>query len=320
MGYSLTTASASRKRTPGVHPARPKTHTPGPQLQQRGHRYYKPDSGRWLSRDPIGEEDAQLYLFTRNDAVNLNDYLGAAVIIYDVDATADATQPAPGVVDVTTQPTAYRATYNAGIQILTRFKAAVQTMSDSVFATSAANGLIKKDGAVFNGTKAAYIALIDREITMTKFYRVQNAGSDREAFFNVLAASAGTLQEPYDVLAVTAHGVRDESGPTGIIRFNGVDVPQTDTITTIRNRGRPVRGRLVIASCFRTWTAGGNVDQSRESVILVQARPTWSRQTREWIGSDLLPVCRANLVPFKLRKQLGTTELTEGAQYESYSQ
>lgn len=42
-----------------------------------GHRYYNPRHGRWLSRDPIGEEGGlNLYGFVGNDPVNKWDYLG----------------------------------------------------------------------------------------------------------------------------------------------------------------------------------------------------------------------------------------------------
>ena len=45
-----------------------------------GYRYYSPNLGRWLSRDPIAEQGGvNLYGFTRNSAVNGNDLLGLEV-------------------------------------------------------------------------------------------------------------------------------------------------------------------------------------------------------------------------------------------------
>ena len=42
-----------------------------------GYRYYDAEVGRWLSRDPIGEEGGvSLYGFIRNDGINLFDFLG----------------------------------------------------------------------------------------------------------------------------------------------------------------------------------------------------------------------------------------------------
>jgi len=46
-------------------------------LYYYGYRYYSPGSGRWVSRDPIGEEGGLgLYLFLRNDAINSFDLFG----------------------------------------------------------------------------------------------------------------------------------------------------------------------------------------------------------------------------------------------------
>ena len=47
-----------------------------------GYRYYQPDTGTWLGRDPLGEEGGlNLYGFVSNDPVNSWDYLGLEVIV-----------------------------------------------------------------------------------------------------------------------------------------------------------------------------------------------------------------------------------------------
>ncbi len=46
-------------------------------LYNYGYRHYHPDLGRWISRDPIGEEGGlNLYGFVGNDGVGIIDYLG----------------------------------------------------------------------------------------------------------------------------------------------------------------------------------------------------------------------------------------------------
>ncbi len=46
-------------------------------LYYYGYRYYSPELGRWMSRDPIGEDGGvNLYGFVGNDGVNGRDYLG----------------------------------------------------------------------------------------------------------------------------------------------------------------------------------------------------------------------------------------------------
>jgi len=42
-----------------------------------GFRYYRPSSGKWLSRDPLGEKhESNLYVVVDNNPINKNDYLG----------------------------------------------------------------------------------------------------------------------------------------------------------------------------------------------------------------------------------------------------
>jgi len=49
----------------------------GIQWYYYGFRYYDPETGRWLNRDPIGEWGGRnLYLMIANDPVNLSDFLG----------------------------------------------------------------------------------------------------------------------------------------------------------------------------------------------------------------------------------------------------
>ena len=42
-----------------------------------GYRYYSPETGRWLSREPLGEfESWNLYAYCHNDPINKVDRLG----------------------------------------------------------------------------------------------------------------------------------------------------------------------------------------------------------------------------------------------------
>jgi len=55
----------------------PKTHTPDRQLHISGYRYYNPEIGRWINRDPIGERGSlNVYACTLNIAISKIDILG----------------------------------------------------------------------------------------------------------------------------------------------------------------------------------------------------------------------------------------------------
>ena len=65
MAYCLTTEPENA--APAKSIARPKTHTPLLQVKDLGLRFYSPNLGRWLNRDPIGQKGGlHLYGFVRN--------------------------------------------------------------------------------------------------------------------------------------------------------------------------------------------------------------------------------------------------------------
>jgi len=66
-----------------------KTHTPDRQLHISGLRYYNPEIGRWVSRDPIGERGGwNVYGFVRNGPVRSIDNLGLRLVdFYTTDST-----------------------------------------------------------------------------------------------------------------------------------------------------------------------------------------------------------------------------------------
>jgi len=58
-----------------------------PGLYDYGYRYYDPETGRWLSRDPLEEEGGiNLYQFVEGDPVNWVDPMGLEIRIYSSDA------------------------------------------------------------------------------------------------------------------------------------------------------------------------------------------------------------------------------------------
>jgi len=74
---SLVELRRARTRTPPFQPVPSKTHTPGLPAQDRGLRFYNPQLGRWISRDPLGELGGRnLFLVVQNNLVNSVDPIG----------------------------------------------------------------------------------------------------------------------------------------------------------------------------------------------------------------------------------------------------
>ena len=69
---------ANRRNPQKLHRKnRPTPTKPASGVEYYGYRYYDPETGRWLSRDPIEEQGGlNLYAFVRNNGVNRIDYLG----------------------------------------------------------------------------------------------------------------------------------------------------------------------------------------------------------------------------------------------------
>jgi RHS repeat-associated protein len=75
MGYYLTTSPEASPRV--ISCASPKTHVPGSPVKERGYRYLMPETGKWLSRDPIAERGGRnLYAFCKNSPSIRSDPLG----------------------------------------------------------------------------------------------------------------------------------------------------------------------------------------------------------------------------------------------------
>ena len=71
------TPSSAGSLVASARQIRPKNRRSRPRVTYYGYRYYDPQTGRWPSRDPIGEEGGMnLYGFVGNDGVNRWDYLG----------------------------------------------------------------------------------------------------------------------------------------------------------------------------------------------------------------------------------------------------
>jgi integrase/recombinase XerD len=75
-----TVENAARESKPSPAP-----HRTGERVTDYAYRYYNPTTGRWVSRDPIGERGSlNLYGFVGNNGINQIDLLGERIVILDL--------------------------------------------------------------------------------------------------------------------------------------------------------------------------------------------------------------------------------------------
>jgi RHS repeat-associated protein len=77
MGFFLKNDFAGRESSSAFFRVAPKQLTPGLRMQERGARFYSPELGRWLSRDPIEENGGiNLFVFVENNTISGVDAIG----------------------------------------------------------------------------------------------------------------------------------------------------------------------------------------------------------------------------------------------------
>ena len=89
-------------------------------------------------------------------------------------------------------------------------------------------------------------------------------------------------------------------------------------VNEFRDHAKPLSGRLVIGSCFRTWSAGMVPDSTIETFYLIAADGGFGSVDLDWIGGDLTEVCSVNVRPFKTKKKVGSTTFAGDEQYETF--
>lgn len=98
---------------------RPEDRRSGRGVPVYGYRYYDPVTGRWPSRDPIGEKGGvNLYGFVENDGVDRLDYLGLAYL--EVDESCEGHEDLLGnmsYLDEDEQPKQFRSLPSPGFMV-----------------------------------------------------------------------------------------------------------------------------------------------------------------------------------------------------------
>ncbi len=230
-------------------------------LYYYGYRYYSPALGRWISRDPIGENGgANLFGFCHNASSVYIDPVGSIVICFSASKDNDDAGDADRFqTQIATQKSHIREFANQIESLVSRDK----------FDKLKANGFITFNGMPFPGTKKQYLVKIRRELQS----RYQpSSHDDIRSLVEDVSNSALFLWEPYDMIGVTIHGEANEekTAPTGRVILEGpnsVDYMQRgDFNKLIREKLTKVKfpGELVIASCYQTFEPGNSLNENIE--------------------------------------------------------
>ena len=228
------------------------------------YRYYSPELGRWLTRDPIEEDGGDnLYAFCGNNGVNRIDPRGHMALIIHVQGV----EPQPKTGFETNPNEKLEPTSEAVKSALAK----IQKVPEDKFSKCWAEGKIKFDGKgapELQLTKFRYSRLISREQRSQSI--LAHKVSENELLTKI-KEFASLATENYDSLTITLHGdwnpVSDT--PTGTSSF-GDSVVNTAQFkqkieTTIKAVPR-FKGKFKFVSCYQSWKKGMAQEDTTEAV------------------------------------------------------
>ena len=207
-----------------------------------GYRYYDPVTGRWPSRDPIGEEGGEnLYGFVGNDGIDGIDRLGNAawlVTAAHVKEEGDKFKPYEGEIS-STELQRIKTQIEEGIK-------KIVAMRDDDFNKLRDGGCVLINDVPWTEDKSTFVIKARHELESEFVVQTNGAITDFISKVNDFSKAA---TENYDVVIYMLHGITDRSGaPTGTLDFLGESLNQKDTLKLISSK---VSSKATCVSCYR---------------------------------------------------------------------
>ena len=234
-------------------------------LYYYGYRYYSPNIGRWISRDPIGELGGNnQYAFCKNRSLFCIDKKGAIAIVLNCAANED---------EFTDKSAVNFARTAARIRYMTE---QLRTITDEQFKDAVSRGDVYFNGDEFKDTKTEYLSRIERE-SESQFLNAKKYSFEQAK--NKLRELVPRAKKQWDEVGIAFHGRLD----TEFNEFGSSDIPYsafndwaevihaTDAIEDLRGIGRSVIGKFYIISCFRTYDEEAYPYPYKERLGLEQA-------------------------------------------------
>ena len=233
-------------------------------LYYYGERFYSPEMGRWLNRDPIEEAGGDnLYAFCGNNGVNKVDALGLMALVIHVQGfepyVKTGFEPNP--------QESFENTFKAVDSAIAK----IQQVPGDLFAKCWGEGKIKFDGKgapELQLTQMRFSRRISRE-KRSRSILAHNVSEDE--LINKVKEFAGLATEDYDSLTITLHGDwnPDSDKPTGTSPFGDSVVNTAQFRQKIETTIKAVpqfKGKFKFVSCYQSWKEGMTQEDTMEAV------------------------------------------------------
>jgi RHS repeat-associated protein len=274
-----------------------------------GYRYYNPEQGRWISRDPIGENGGlNVYGFTVNLPISSFDILGLLVSYLNAPIKAS-----DGLL--------FTAAMNKTTINVKKFVADLDTVNDAQWNDAKARGKIKFNRNVFNGTKNELKKIAERELLSS-----MNSHKTLDSMLIDIKKIVGGDVKAYDELLIAVHGIYSTTTdkPLNQVKFPNEVLNQAGSINKINKAAKPYPGAgVIIASCYRTWKEPMDKDDTTEAMGFSPARGAvnFRRATYVQIGDkyELMKPCSIWFHTMRGLKSMGNSNRIVSDPYETYS-
>ncbi len=215
-------------------------------------RVYLPVLGRWLNRDPIGENGGVgLYSFCENNAISYTDSLGHAVFL--VLAGMDNNERV-----FTNQKNVMANSMRTAIKSLTLLKSLTERQYECLKLKNA----VRFNNQPFSGTLDEYKKLIEHELKSS--VKICQSYGDS---LTTVRSMANQMDKPWDYLVYFAHGGDGRRwGVRTILTFSDGTYDQHAALDEVSRNMMTSVGSKIVISCFQTWDGRGGRPLHSETI------------------------------------------------------
>ena len=273
-------------------------------LYYYGYRFYAPELGRWINRDPMEEDEggANLLRFCDNSGICTTDTLGLFVFMLEF-AQGDATI---GEID--------RRVFDVSKQITERAIRIVNRMPESVFRQAVEKTYIHFNKEVFTGTKSEYLQRLTRELESNHQLHTGALSLEKAKMYGrAIGEALKMCKYDYDSVVVAAHGEIRNTIPTGNVFLGTTTVPSASFFNPSIQNSHEYARYLLLVSCYQTWdpskTSEETVENIRIALARIQTPPKYFEEADPSKGPPTTPIqrpCYLYYTPMKAIKTVGS--------------